>query len=146
MCGRVKLYCPDVFIRTTTAETGPFYTVRNLTWCPHTCVQPLPTSSTTPSAHFSARLCIFSFDSFVIPRLFYWRLITETDDFPAHAGTVVRHGNRWVTLTPAATTTSKLTTELCRLTPFTQGYVIIRLASHFISGIMLFTRSATLIR
>lgn len=59
MCGRVKLYCPDVFIRTTTAETGPFYRVRNLTWCLHTCVQPLPTFSSTPSAHFSTFVYFF---------------------------------------------------------------------------------------
>lgn len=57
---RVKLYCPDVFIHTTTAEKGPFYSVRNLTWCLHTCVLQLRMCSMFPCAHFSARLCIFS--------------------------------------------------------------------------------------
>lgn len=59
----VKLYCPDVFIHLTTAEKGPFYSVRNLTWCLHTCVQQqqqLLMCSMFPSAHFSARLFIFS--------------------------------------------------------------------------------------
>lgn len=138
---RVKLYCPDVFIHSTTAEKGPFYSVRNLTWCLHTCVQQLLVCGMFPCAHFSARLCISFCDSIVIPH----RLLLVGDRkarrFPAHAGSVVTHGNRWVTLPPAATANKLNDHELCELKCLEQGRVIIGSASHGILGIVLFIYS-----
>lgn len=60
----VKLYCPGVFICSTTAERGPFYMLRNLTWRPHTCVKPLLCT-------FLSTFVYFFFDSIVIPHLLF---------------------------------------------------------------------------
>lgn len=55
---RVKLHCPDVFIHTTTAEKGSFYSVRNLTWCLNTWCSSFWCAAGF-HVHISQQVCVF---------------------------------------------------------------------------------------
>lgn len=64
------------------------------------------------------------------------------DGFPANAGTAVTHGNRWLTLPPAATTDELTNRAAMQTSVFHSGdESFLGPACHFILGIALFIRS-----
>lgn len=90
----MKLYCPDVFIHTTTAEKGPFFGGgKNLDLMPAHLRAAASDVQPVSMCTFLSTFVYFFCDSIVIPHL----LLLESDHqarlFPAHAGTVVTHGN-----------------------------------------------------